>query len=213
MIFDKQSFLAGLHTGLRLGRDPIGRNPPPPHGRYIWTETKKIIITETDVIPDIFIYEGNVVYPAFSVLDHDVQYGWETSITRVDTNGQEIPTRFKYTWYSPDPSSGYGPATWELLAFSTDSSELADNAEYKFRYVGPEGQGRNLRAAISFVKSRSYPNVEQHGGYYTLRLNRYYIYTSWVFPEFPGGQLSIPYSYEDAITAIENASPEPFITE
>lgn len=69
MRYDKQSFLAGLHTGLRLGRDPIGRNPPAPHEKYILTEDGIPIITEySEPQPygDVSIYMFGVWYWAGS---------------------------------------------------------------------------------------------------------------------------------------------------
>lgn len=46
MIINVHSFIAGLHTGLRLGRDPIKHTPPVPHDQYILTEYGRPLITE-----------------------------------------------------------------------------------------------------------------------------------------------------------------------
>jgi len=45
--FDIESFFAGLQAGLRLGRAPQGRIPPPPSNSYIITEDEDDIVTET----------------------------------------------------------------------------------------------------------------------------------------------------------------------
>ena len=85
MTFDKQSFLAGLHTGLRLGRDPIGRRPPPPSGLYILTEYGRPIITEysqPQVESDATIYRLGADYRW-----HDTFMGIEFSNGYLDGGG------------------------------------------------------------------------------------------------------------------------------
>lgn len=47
MDYDIESFMAGLQTGLRLGRAPQSAAPPVPSGEYMITEDEDRMITET----------------------------------------------------------------------------------------------------------------------------------------------------------------------
>lgn len=216
MRFDKQSFLAGLHTGLRLGRDPIGRNPPAPSGRYIWTEEGKKIITEVEAIPTIFSFDVNVWYPAAKWTRDDSRWnkeeGYQFRISRTDGASE-----LKYTWYAstvPDepPYENPVPSSWKWMFFSKDLSDLDDSAIYSIRALNPSGgNALSITSNLRFFKPNSYPTPSEQGDYYaqfidpSLHFDVPYI--------FPVGINAISYEYPAVYQALIDASPEPFITE
>lgn len=207
MIFDKQSFLAGLHTGLRLGRDPIGRNPPPPHERYIWTETEKNIITEYEAPKgNMSIYNNGGHYPAYTTSGVP---GCTVGITRISEYGYddegnpiELPSEMRYFWWS---QSSYDP-TGQLILYSPNESDLV-NAWYWFFVYDSTG------AEISRTNQTTFFSAQHVGDLYFVNLasrrwsdnnNNSYIIDG-IDP-----YIGTPAEFFEMM---ENAQPEPFITE
>lgn len=207
MIFDKQSFLAGLHTGLRLGRDPIGRNPPPPHERYIWTETEKNIITEYEAPKgNMSIYDNGGSYPATTVSGTP---GCRVRIVRISEDGYddeghhiELPSEMRYFWWARSVYDYPG----DLILYSPNESDLL-NATYQFQIYSPDGLDITPSSWVTIL------SVQKVGDIYMINMTHRTWKDSFDHTYTIDGIDPYIGSPAEFFEMMENAQPEPFITE
>lgn len=173
MIFDKQSFLAGLHTGLRLGRDPIGRRPPPPQKRYIIQEDgMKILFTEVKSSAGATIYgmseEYNAIYYSTyttegEIVDTGVMH-WYRSVYRDGKFEEAESTARAILVYSKQFGSYY----WVLFSDNRkDFVPIPDLPADQVTYVLSmtlDGDGRKVGGSVAGVGCDTTPD----GYYYSL---------------------------------------------
>lgn len=173
MRYDKQSFLAGLHTGLRLGRDPIGRNPPPPQKRYIIQEDGlKILFTEVKSSAGATIYGINEEYNAIyystyttegEIVDTGVMH-WRRIVYR-DGNFEEVESTAKAILVYAERFGYY----WVLFSDNREDVQPipdvlpADQVYYDLRMI-LNGDGRIVGGGLNGVSFYTTPD----GYYYTL---------------------------------------------
>lgn len=139
MPFDRDSFLKGVITGMRLPRTPGGRPPfePVPSGKYILAEDGRNIVKENVTREDVSIYESGVWYQAELFT---VRYRFEYR-----RDGSDIPAKIIFAKY---PSSSAYPYAWY---FSGDS-RIGYAKIYKDR-DGEAYDNGNIGIVYNFTRS------------------------------------------------------------
>ena len=225
MTFDKQSFLAGLHTGLRLGRDPIGRRPPPPSGRYIWTEEEKNILTEYEAPSgDMTIYDMEAEYPPRPVNPY---MATATGVGIVKTPGYNPYTEITET-VSSDASYFFWNSSFTVI-YSEKQSDIY-NSYYYFYLYDPEylkyppgtmltSHGEYIPSGLTDSERNLFPYMPENrkiGDFYVFICNGT---SRWQTPRPQrnyytiDGRVSLIADWDKFVEVLENAAPEPLITE
>lgn len=221
MIFDKQSFLAGLHTGLRLGRDPIGRRPPPPQRRYIIREDgKKILFTEVKSSAGATIYgmkdEYNAIY--YSAEGEIVDTGvmrWYRSVYK-DGKYEEAESKVRAILVFWSGASGATEYYWVLFSDNRKDFQSIpdlippDHVTYVLSMI-LDGEGRTVGGSVTGVSYNTTPD----GYYYSLSFvdtNVGRVRPEGVDPLILDSGVSLRQAVEDFVDSYFDES-EPMITE